>query len=444
LDDANVLDLAFAAKNGAEVQALYHGDTAKYNGDDSAADMALARNLAFWCGPDPVQIERLMRRSKLVRAKWDERRGDGTYLTYTIGQVLKDQAEFYTPPAGRGTAPTVAGTGRPSAATAVWSFLSATDLAAVDENVHVDWVIRGLFARGHVTLMPGIWKSGKTTFITHAIKAVGESLPFCGLDVESGPVTIVSEESKSPWRLRIASIGLGDYVDFLLRPFPKGRPTLDQWIALVDAVAAHAKDRALVVIDSIHNLWGVEQENDNAEQLRWLDPLHAITDAGPALLLAGHPSKAPQMEGRSTRGGGAIGGWACASRAPSVAGANARSGMTSDSCSRSVLASRFTCTTSDSATFSPFARGSAFPFLGRFTTCATVTVRFFFSAGCRSRWCRSGSGTPRRSLRWPPMLTCCRGCRSKRRARSPPCCAGRDELHLRCTSPARPSSPAAP
>jgi hypothetical protein len=309
LDDERVLDLAFRAKNGDAIRSLYNGDTAKYDTDDSAADMALARYFAFYTR-DPAQIERLMRTSRLVRRKWDERRGDGTYLTYTIGQVLKDQAEFYTPPAGRGTAPTVAGTARPPAATAAWTFLTAANLAAVDEDVHLDWVIRGLFARGHVTLMPGIWKSGKTTYITHAIKAVGEGLPFCGLDVKPGPVTVISEESKSPWRLRIASVGLGDYVDFLLRPFPKGRPTLDQWIALVDAVAAHAKDRALVVIDSIHNLWGVEQENDNAEQLRWLDPLHAITDAGAALLLAGHPSKAQQIEGRSTRGGGAIGGWA--------------------------------------------------------------------------------------------------------------------------------------
>lgn len=45
--------------------------------DGSSADMALAAHLAFWTGRDVARIERLMRRSKLVREKWDQR---GDYL----------------------------------------------------------------------------------------------------------------------------------------------------------------------------------------------------------------------------------------------------------------------------------------------------------------------------------------------------------------------------
>lgn len=41
--------------------------------DRSAADMALAAHLAFWTGCDVARIERLMRRSKLAREKWDDR-----------------------------------------------------------------------------------------------------------------------------------------------------------------------------------------------------------------------------------------------------------------------------------------------------------------------------------------------------------------------------------
>jgi len=41
--------------------------------DGSSADMALASHLAFWTGCDVGRIERLMRRSALVRPKWDER-----------------------------------------------------------------------------------------------------------------------------------------------------------------------------------------------------------------------------------------------------------------------------------------------------------------------------------------------------------------------------------
>jgi hypothetical protein len=41
--------------------------------DASSADAALAQHLAFWTGRDVARIERLMRRSKLVREKWDQR-----------------------------------------------------------------------------------------------------------------------------------------------------------------------------------------------------------------------------------------------------------------------------------------------------------------------------------------------------------------------------------
>ncbi len=183
------------------------------------------------------------------------------------------------------------------------------DELAADDGSGIEWVLPGYFARRHKTLMPGIWKSGKTTFITHAVRSIVSGEIFCGLRTNPGTVTIVSEEGKRLWDTRCRAVGLAGGVDFLLRPFPMGRPTFERWVNMVQAVAEHAQDRSLVIFDSIHNLWGVTQENDNAEQLRWLEPLNAITDAGPALLLAGHPSKAEQAEGRVTRGGGAIAGW---------------------------------------------------------------------------------------------------------------------------------------
>ena len=190
-----------------------------------------------------------------------------------------------------------------------WRFLGVDELGADDGGPGIEWVLAGYLAMGHKTLMPGIWKSGKTTLITHAVRSIVSGKTFCGLRTDPGAVTIVSEEGKRLWDARCRAVTLAGAVDFLLRPFPMGRPTFERWVNMVQAVAEHAKDRSLVIFDSIHNLWGVTQENDNAEQLRWLEPLNAITDAGPALLLAGHPSKAEQAEGRVTRGGGAIAGW---------------------------------------------------------------------------------------------------------------------------------------
>lgn len=53
----------------------------------SEADGALAMHLAFWTGRDVERVERLMRRSALVRDKWDSDRGDTTYLAHTVARA---------------------------------------------------------------------------------------------------------------------------------------------------------------------------------------------------------------------------------------------------------------------------------------------------------------------------------------------------------------------
>lgn len=76
--DANerVLALAYPSDNGD----VY---------DRSAADAALAQHLAFWTGKDAARIERMMRRSKLVRDKWD--REDYLGARTISGAVLKQR-----------------------------------------------------------------------------------------------------------------------------------------------------------------------------------------------------------------------------------------------------------------------------------------------------------------------------------------------------------------
>lgn len=100
--DDELLAKARAARNGAKFSALFdHGDTSDHNGDHSAADLALCSHLAFWTGGDPAAIDRLFRRSALMRPKWDERRGESTYGERTIRAALRRATEFYEPPEQR-------------------------------------------------------------------------------------------------------------------------------------------------------------------------------------------------------------------------------------------------------------------------------------------------------------------------------------------------------
>jgi hypothetical protein len=93
-DDTSLIQKAMSAKNGEKFSRLWNGDTSDYGNDDSRADLALCGLLAFWTGPDAVRIDRLFRQSKLMRPKWDEKRGGGTYGQHTIERALQDRTEF--------------------------------------------------------------------------------------------------------------------------------------------------------------------------------------------------------------------------------------------------------------------------------------------------------------------------------------------------------------
>ena len=75
------------ALKSSKVRALFSGDISTY-GSASEADLTLAGSFVYWAGGDPDQIEWMMRRSALTRPKWNERRGDTTWIRYTIEKAL--------------------------------------------------------------------------------------------------------------------------------------------------------------------------------------------------------------------------------------------------------------------------------------------------------------------------------------------------------------------
>lgn len=91
LTDAEVVERASQARNGARFDALWRGDASFYGGDRSSADFGLASSLAFWVGPDAPRIIALMRQSGLARPKWD--RAD--YLARTVQRAIAGCTSFY-------------------------------------------------------------------------------------------------------------------------------------------------------------------------------------------------------------------------------------------------------------------------------------------------------------------------------------------------------------
>ena len=97
MDDEALLGRMYASRSGDAIRALMAGDCSAQGGDRSAADMALCSHLAFWCAGDAARMDRIFRRSGLMRDKWDSRRGGTTYGAQTIERAIEGCTEFYRP-----------------------------------------------------------------------------------------------------------------------------------------------------------------------------------------------------------------------------------------------------------------------------------------------------------------------------------------------------------
>jgi hypothetical protein len=93
--DEIIIQKCRGAENAAKFADLFdYGDTSGNGGDASGADFALLGILKFYT-QDADQLERLMRRSRLARPKWDEGRAGRSWLRYSIDNALKDVGEVY-------------------------------------------------------------------------------------------------------------------------------------------------------------------------------------------------------------------------------------------------------------------------------------------------------------------------------------------------------------
>ena len=88
--DSELWEKMFNSKNGARIRRLYHGDISDYNNDDSAADMALCFDLAYWTNCDYSRIDSMFRQSGLYREKWERQ----DYRDTTISKAIAMTPEY--------------------------------------------------------------------------------------------------------------------------------------------------------------------------------------------------------------------------------------------------------------------------------------------------------------------------------------------------------------
>lgn len=95
LTDGEVLERARASRAGEAFTRLYDGDWSGLYASRSEADLALCGKLAFWCGRDMAQMDRLFRASGLMREKWDRRQAGSTYGRLTLEKAVAGRQDVY-------------------------------------------------------------------------------------------------------------------------------------------------------------------------------------------------------------------------------------------------------------------------------------------------------------------------------------------------------------
>jgi hypothetical protein len=191
-------------------------------------------------------------------------------------------------------------------AKAGWRIMHASQLGPGDQ---IDWAVDGLLAFGFITLLTGLWKCGKSTFLSWMIHAMGSGNPFIAAIARS-KVLVISEEGAGLWARRRDEIGFTDEIQFLCKPF-RGRPSKTEWEHFIVWVAEGVRDGKfrVVIFDTISSMWPCDNENDASKVIAAMNPLHHLTEAGAAVLLVHHPRKGDGTEGQASRGSGALPGF---------------------------------------------------------------------------------------------------------------------------------------
>jgi hypothetical protein len=173
------------------------------------------------------------------------------------------------------------------------------------------WLWEGFLARGSITLLTSLWKSGKSTLLATLLARMKEGGQFGGKALKAGRAVVVSEETREGWHRRHQTLSFGRNIRWFCRPFG-GRPRPEEWLALVEQILRiHQRLGVdLLAIDPLATIMSGDKENSAGGVLETLMPLQQLTDRGVSVLLEHHPRKGKILVGQAARGSGALGAYA--------------------------------------------------------------------------------------------------------------------------------------
>lgn len=247
--------------------------------DESAYDwraiVALAR---FFNDGNPQRIERALRLSGLVRAKWDERRGEVSWLQYSIGRALEQL--LLTAPA-----------------------FAARELSEIIANPMPDPVmlVEGLVEAVAINMVAGPAYAGKSTIGLDLALSVSAGLPVFSKFMVNGPVSVAyiyGEQGEARWEKRLREIVTFREVALDTRParlwLVNGRGLRFNQPPVMSGFLAWCKEHevGLVIFDPLSTLFPSNDENAASDVVRQARaPLEVLVSAGMTVIVTHHSTK---------------------------------------------------------------------------------------------------------------------------------------------------------
>lgn len=339
ISDNEVLSKMLNSSSGPSIARLYNGDTSAYNGDDSAADLALCNHLAFWCGGDEAQVDRLFQSSALYRDKWRDKRGSTTYGQLTITKAISGATSFYDPnyrsaPAngnGNGHNPfapkqeaDMAEDPEPEPQrTKRYHVQTYEDLPTAPPVALVGEPGKPVLAVKAVTMLYGSPKGGKSFLAIDWGLSVATGTQWLDIPVQQGTVLYLYGEGRGGLRKRIDSWlehhdMSGDDLKGRFFQLDISRPPLNLFdrnpemavqnvLNMVEDVLTDISDVSLIIIDTLSRVSLGANENaagDMAVVMQAVAAMQTETDA--AILLVHHGRKEKDENGGSSYRGSTV------------------------------------------------------------------------------------------------------------------------------------------
>jgi Bifunctional DNA primase/polymerase, N-terminal/AAA domain/Primase C terminal 1 (PriCT-1) len=175
-----------------------------------------------------------------------------------------------------------------------------------------DWLVDHLIARYTMSLIAGLPKVGKSTFVFAAIAAITRIGEFLGLPVRDAGVLLITEEPPITVEEKVERFGIDESRIFVL-PKRRTRGAL-KWKRIVAEAArfcdAHPEVE-LVVVDTIDKFADIDakrSESDTGVIRETVEPLYDLLALGVAVVLVSHQRKEEGSFGLRVRGGTALTG----------------------------------------------------------------------------------------------------------------------------------------